>query len=463
VSGATPSVHGTWSSRLGFLFATIGFAVGLGDIWRFPWMVGEYGGGAFILVYMICIVGIIIPILIAEFLIGRRARLSPAAAMAMLAKADGRSPAWRWGGIIATVSVFGIGTFYCVVGGWTLAYTWYAIRGDFAGIDVAQSQAIFDALMASPLEMTGWTALFVVVNVAVVARGLNRGVELATSILIPALFVMLVGLAIWGLIVGDARAGLGFLFAADFSKIGWSTWLAAIGQAFFSVGVGMAGLMLYGAYLQKEVRLPGTSVVTALVDSGVGIIACIAIFPFLFAQGLAPTSGPGLVFVVMPVAFQSAGAGAGVLAFTFFLLLIVAALTSFVGMLELVAALGQERGLRRPPLMWGAGAVTLLLSLLTVFSFNIWKDVHPLGFLPGFESRTWFDVIDWLTANIGLTIAALLSCLFAGWVMSAENTADELGLPVTHKGFRAWRWSLRWPVPAAVILLIVAALFGWGG
>ncbi len=426
-------------------------------------MVGEYGGGAFILVYLACVVGIIIPILIAEFLIGRRAGLSPAAAMAMLAKVEGKSARWRWGGIIATLSAFGIGTFYCVVGGWTLAYSYFAVRGDLAGLDVVKSQALFDDLMASPVEMIGWTGLFVVLNVAVVARGLNRGVELATSILMPALFIMLLGLAGWALVAGDAKAGIGFLVSADFSKISWATWLAAIGQAFFSVGVGMAGLMLYGAYLQKDVRLPGTSVVTALVDSGVGILACIAIFPFLFAQGLAPTSGPGLVFVVMPVAFQSAGAGAGLLALAFFLLLVVAALTSFVGLLELVAALGQERGMSRPSLMWAAGGATMVLSLLTVFSFNIWKDVHPLAFVPGFEKRTWFEVIDWLTANVGLTIAALISCLFAGWVMSARNTADELGLAVTHRGFRAWRWALRWPVPAAIVLLIAAALLGWGG
>ncbi len=461
MSGAAPSVHASWSSRLAFLFASIGFAVGLGDIWRFPWMVGEYGGGAFILVYLACIVCICIPILIAEFLIGRRARLSPAAAMAALAKAEGRSASWRWGGIIATISAFGIGTFYCVVGGWTIAYAVYAIRGDFAGIDAAGSQAEFDRLLASPVELVGWTALFVVINVLIVARGLNRGVELATSILMPMLFILLIGLAVWALIVGDWRQGLDFLVTADFGKVTIRTWLAAIGQAFFSVGVGMAGLMLYGAYLERDVRLPGTAVITALVDTAVGLVACVAIFPFLFAQGLAPAAGPGLVFVVMPVAFQAAGPAAGILALAFFLLLVVAAVTSFIAIFELVAALGAERGLPRPPLMWAAALVTMLLSLLTIFSFNIWKDVHPLGFLPGFEQRTWFDVIDWLTANIGLTIAALLSCLFAGWVMSAANVADELGVDPEGRGFRTYRFLVRYPVPAAVIVLILAALFGF--
>ncbi|MFN7400584.1 MAG: sodium-dependent transporter, partial [Sandaracinobacter sp.] len=352
MSGTAPSVHGSWSSRLSFLFATIGFSVGLGNIWRFPWLAGENGGGAFVLVYLICVLTLVVPLALAEFLIGRRGGLSPAASVARLAVAEGRSPAWRIGQVIAIVSVMGIGTFYCVIGGWTLAYSWKAATGALSGLDTGSSKALFDGLLASVPQLAGWTSLFLIATGAIVARGLNAGVERATGILMPILFFVIAALAIWALIAGDAKAGLTFLLAPDFSKIHLSTWVAAIGQAFFSVGIGMAGLMLYGAYLPKSVRLPGTAAVVALADTSVALLAGVAIFPFLFAQGLEPAAGPGLVFVVMPVAFQAVGAATGVIAFLFFALLVIAALTSIIGMFEVIAAIGAERGIRRAPLVW---------------------------------------------------------------------------------------------------------------
>lgn len=462
MSGTAPNVHGTWSSRLGFLFATIGFSVGLGNIWRFPWLAGENGGGAFVLVYLVCVLGLVVPLAIAEFLVGRRGRLTPAASFASLARVEGRSEGWRWAGLIAILSAFGIGTFYCVIGGWTLAYAWKAASGALAGIDSPGSQAQFDALLASPTALAFWTALFLAMTAGIVGRGLNKGVEKATGILMPTLFVMLLALAAFALVAGNAREGLTFLLAPDFSKIHWGTWVAAIGQAFFSVGIGMAGLMLYGAYLPRDVRLPGTAATVALADTSVALIAGIAIFPFLFAQGLEPAAGPGLVFVVMPVAFQAAGAAASILALVFFLLLAIAAITSLIGLFEVVVAVGHEKGWRRGPMVWSLGAVTFLLSFLTIFSFNLWKGVRPLGMLPGFGEMTWFDVIDWLTSNIGLTVAGLLTSLFVGWVMSADAVADELGVAPSSPAFRAWRWLLRVPVPIAVAVMIGAAVFGLG-
>jgi neurotransmitter:Na+ symporter, NSS family len=456
-SAAAPSVHGSWSSRLSFLFATIGFSVGLGNIWRFPWLAGENGGGAFVLVYLICVLGLVVPLALAEFLIGRRGGLSPAASIARLAVAEGRNPGWRIGQQIAILSVFGIATFYCVIGGWTLAYSWKAASGELAGLDTVTSKTLFDSLLASIPQLAGWTALFLVATAAIVARGLNAGVERATGILMPILFLVIAALAVWALVAGDAKAGLTFLLAPDFLKINLSTWVAAIGQAFFSVGVGMAGLMLYGAYLPKSVRLPGVAATVALADTSVALLAGVAIFPFLFAQGLEPAAGPGLVFVVMPVAFQAVGPAAGFIAFLFFVLLAIAALTSIIGMLEVIAAIGAERGLRRAPLVWVTTGVTFLLSFLTIFSFNIWSAVHPLAAIPGFETRTWFDTIDWLTSNVGLTLSGLTTAIFAGWVMSSAAIADELGVSPASAGFRAYRFLLRYPIPAAVLALIIAA------
>lgn len=460
MSGTTPTVHASWSSRLSFLFATIGFSVGLGNIWRFPWLAGENGGGAFVLVYLVCVLTLVVPLALAEFLIGRRGGLSPAASVARLAIAEGRSPAWRVGQVIAIVSVMGISTFYCVIGGWTLAYGWKAATGELAGLDTVSSKALFDGLLASVPQLAGWTALFLLATGAIVARGLNAGVERATGILMPILFLVILALAVWALIAGDAKAGLSFLLAPDFARIGLSTWVAAIGQAFFSVGVGMAGLMLYGAYLPKTVRLPGVAATVALADTAVALLAGVAIFPFLFAQGLEPAAGPGLVFVVMPVAFQAVGAATGIIAFLFFALLAIAALTSIIGMLEVVAAIGTERGIARARLVWATAGIYFLLSFLTIFSFNIWADVFPLAGLPGFETRTWFDTIDWLTSNIGLTLSGFTTAIFAGWALSSAAVADELGLSPSSAGFRAYRFLLRWPVPAAVITLIVAALLG---
>jgi NSS family neurotransmitter:Na+ symporter len=445
---------------LSFLFATIGFSVGLGNIWRFPWLAGENGGGAFVLVYLVCVLVLVVPLALAEFLIGRRGGLSPAASVARLAVVEGRSPAWQVGQIIAIISVLGIGTFYCVIGGWTFAYSWKAATGELSGLDSPASKALFDSLLASIPQLAFWTALFLVATAAIVARGLNAGIERATGILMPILFFVIAALAVWAVIAGDARAGLTFLLAPDFSKIHLATWVAAIGQAFFSVGIGMAGLMLYGAYLPRSVRLPGTAATVALADTTVALLAGVAIFPFLFAQGLEPAAGPGLVFVVMPVAFQAVGAATSIIAFLFFVLLAIAALTSIIGMFEVVAAIGAERGVRRAPLVWITTALTFALSFLTIFSFNIWSGVYPLAAVPGFETRTWFDTIDWLTANVGLTLSGLSTAIFAGWVMSSDAIADELGVSTASPGFRAYRFLLRWPIPAAVLALIVAAFTG---
>jgi len=454
-------VHGTWSSRLAFLFATIGFSVGLGNIWRFPWLAGENGGGAFVIIYILCVALIALPIVIAELMIGRRGRLSPAASIAAVARAEGRSTGWRIGGIIAILSTFLISTFYVVIGGWTLAYCWYAATGALSGIDTPTAQALFDGLLASPSKLMFWTLMFLIPNVLIVGRGIQGGLERATKLLMPLLFATLVGLCILALVRGDAAAGLSFLFAPDFSEVGASTFAAALGQAFFSVGVGMAGMMMYGAYLPKDVKIPGTAAIVASADTLVAVLAGIAIFPFLFAQGLEPAQGPGLMFVVMPVALQSTGI-AGPVAFAFFLLLAIAALTSAIALFETVVAVGEERGMRRSRSVYGLALAIGACSLLSVFSFNIWADVHPLSAIPGFAGKTFFDVIDWLTSNVGLTVAGLISALIAGRVMSSSAVADELGVSVNHPGFRLWRFLIRWPVPLAVAVLIVAAFLGLG-
>ncbi len=461
MSGATAKVHGTWSSRMAFLLATIGFSVGLGNIWRFPWLAGENGGGAFVIIYILCVALIALPILMAELMIGRRGGLSPAASLAKLARQEGGSQGWRIGGMIAVLATFLVGTFYCVIGGWTLAYVWNAASGALSAVDTPAAQGLFEGLLGSPVQLIGWMLLFLFVTSFIVGRGIQAGLERATGILMPMLFVMLLGLVLFALIEGDAAKGLAFLFAPDFSEIGWSTVLAATGQAFFSVSVGAGGMIVYGAYLPKEVKIAPTAAIVAGADTLVAILAGLAIFPFLFAQGLAPSQGPGLMFVVMPVALQATGA-AGLIAFMFFLLLAIAALTSMIALFETIIAITEERGWKRGPTVWGVAAITGAFGLLTVFSFNILSGVYPLAGLPGFETRTFFDIVDSFTSNVGLTTAALFSSLFAGWVLSKGSAADELGVSAQSMGFRVWRFLVRWPVPAAIAILLFGSFFGLG-
>lgn len=461
MAGTTPSVHGQWSSRLAFLFATIGYSVGLGNIWRFPWLAGENGGGAFVLIYIFCVAAIALPILMAELMIGRRGGLSPMASLVKLARAEGRSSAWGIGGVIAVLTTLVIGTFYGVIGGWTLAYSWKAASGALSGLDTPAAQALFEGFLASPVELAGWMLLFLSINALIVGRGIKAGIEKATGILMPMLFLMLLSLVLWAMVAGDASAALRFLFAPDFSDVTAQTWVAAIGQAFFSVSVGAGGMIVYGAYLQRDVKIAPTAATVAGADTAVAILAGLAIFPFLFAQGLAPAQGPGLMFVVMPVALQATGVP-GLIAFLFFALLAIAAITSMIALFETVIAVTEEWGWHRERTIWAVAAGTGFVGLSTVLSFNLWKEVHPFAFLPGFATRTPFDIADWFSSNIGLTTAALISALFAGWVLSRASAADELGVAPDHPGFRLWRFLVRLPVPVAVAVLLVAALFGLG-
>lgn len=460
-SSHTAIAHGQWSSRLAFLLATIGLSVGLGNIWRFPYLAGENGGGAFVLIYLACVAFIALPIIMAELLIGRRGGLTPVASFAKLARDEGAGQGWKLGGMVAMAAVFVISSFYCVIGGWTLAYSWFAASGRLEGVDTASAGQLFEGLLASPLKLAFWMLLFLLANVLIVVRGVQKGVERAAGILMPTLFLMIVGLCIYGLIVGDAARGLGFLFQPDWSEVTPKTFVAAIGQAFFSVSVGMAAMILYGAYLPRSVSIPPTAAVIAGADTLVAILAGIAIFPFVFANNLEPASGPGLMFVIMPVALQGLFSPS-VIAFVFFGLLAIAALTSMMALFEVIAALGEEKGWPRQRTVWLTGAATACVAMLTVFSFNRWSDVHPLGFIAGFARMTFFDLFDWVSSNLLLTFAALMSALFAGWVMKPASTADELGVSVSHPGFRFWRFLVRFPVPITIIILIGAALSGLG-
>ncbi len=455
--GATSGVHQNWSSRMTFILATVGFSVGLGNIWRFPYLAGQNGGGAFVLIYMGCVLLIGIPIVMAELAIGRRGGKTPAATMGLIAARQNKSPIWAWAGGLAMLTGFLIVTYYSVIGGWTLHYVALGSTGALNNIDGETSGAIYKALLSNPWKLVFWQFVFLAINVAIVSRGLKGGIERAVTILMPTLFILLIALAIYGLIAGDAAQGLSFLFRPDFSQVTGQTFLDAMGQAFFSVGVGMAAMMTYGAYLPKTVNIPQTASIIAFADTSVALIAGMAIFPFVFALGLSPSEGPGLVFVTLPAALANLSGG-GIAITAFFILLAVAALTSSIALFEVVSSWGEERGWSRQPTIIITAILCFIIGLLTVFSLNIASEFHPMSYIPGYETATMFGVLDRLTATVGLPLGGLFVALFAGWIMSRKSIALELSLDAEGLVFRTWSFLVRWPLPLVITALLIGGV-----
>jgi NSS family neurotransmitter:Na+ symporter len=446
-----------WSSRLVFIMAAVGAAVGLGNLWKFPYTAGVSGGAAFVIVYVIAVAAVAVPIVIAELLIGRRGRRSPPNSFLALARAAGAHPAWQLVGWVNLLAVFLILSFYSVVAGWALAYIPKLAAGHFTDANAADVAAEFDALLASPLVLAGWHALFMALTTGIVSMGLRGGIEQAVRFLMPALFVMLVLLVGYAAIAGDLPRALDFLFQADFSKISAPVVLQAIGQAFFSVSVAMGLLITYGAYLDREVSLARSAAYIAGADTLVALLAGLAIFPLVFANNLDPAEGPGLIFVTLPIAFGHMPGGAyfGTL---FFLLVLVAALTSSIAILAPMVAWAEERRkLGRTAAAVVVGVAAWLAGLATVLSFNVWSDFHPLSHVERFASATIFDLIDYLTSNVLLPVGGVLIAIFVGWVLPGSTTRDELGLP-DGLAFRVWHLLMRYVAPLAVGWVLVANL-----
>lgn len=450
---ASAPVHQGWSSRLVFVMAAVGAAVGLGNLWKFPYTAGVSGGAAFVLVYLVAVAVVAIPIVIAELLIGRRGRRSPPASFLRLAEEAGASRAWRLVGVVNLLAVFVILSFYSVIAGWGLAYVPKLLLGDFAGADADAVASAFGELLASPGRLTLLHTIFIAMTVGIVSLGIQRGIENAVKFLMPALFIMLLALVGYAAVEGDMGRTVEFLFRADFSKITAPVILQAIGQAFFSVSVAMGLLVTYGAYLDKGASLPKSSVAVAGADTLVALLAGLAIFPIVFAHGLDPAEGPGLVFVTLPLSFAQMPAGS-LFGAMFFVLLIVSALTSTIAILEPMVAWAEERRIPRPAGAAIFGGLAWFLGLATVLSFNLWKDFHPLAGVERFATATVFDLLEYLTTNILLPVGGILIAVFAGWVVSRAALDDELrGFPAPL--YAAWRLLLKFLVPVAVAWVLV--------
>ncbi len=442
----------TWSSGFTFILAAVGAAVGLGNIWKFPYVVGVSGGGAFVLVYLGCVLFIAVPILIAELWIGRAGGHSPPIAMANVAKQAGRSGPWSLVGYMAMAVGYLIATYYSVIAGWTLAYIFKAGSGfgDAAPGAVAQQ---FDDMLADPQALITWHTAFMIIALFIVGRGLKGGIEKVVTVLMPTLFAMLLLMIGYAAVEGDFAKGVSFLFSSDFSKIDSRTILVAIGQAFFSISVAMGLLMTYGSYVPRHVSLTKSALIIAGADTLVALLAGLMIFPLVFGNNLDPGSGPGLIFQTLPAAFAGMPGGR-VFGVVFFVLLAFAAVTSLIAIIEPIVRFAEGKWqMKRRNGVLIFGSLAWAIGLLTVFSFNIWSGTYPLGHFDVFATKTPYDLIDYFTANLMMPLGGILMALFAGWMVKPQVLADDLSF--SNKAlFTVWLWMIRVVVPLAILWVL---------
>ena len=442
---AAGSAH--WSSRFVFLMASVGFAVGLGNIWRFPYVTGENGGAAFVLVYLACAFGIGVPILIAELLIGRRGQGSPPSAMANVAAQSGKSRQWKWVGGMGLLAAYTIEIVYSVVVGWVLWYLFKAVTTGFSGVDAVAANAEFASVLESNLGMLFWTLVGLAITGWIIYSGIRDGIERAVSVMMPLLFVLLLLLAGYNYFAGGFDEAVQWLFTPDFSKIGFDTVLAAIGQAFFSISVAMGGMMTFGSYLPKSISITQSVLIIVIADTGVALLAGLVIFPAVFHYGLDPAAGAGLIFQTLPVAFAQMPGG-HLFSVLFFLMLSVAGITSMVGLVESVNSWLEDRYHmpRHKSALLVVGSIAVF-SVLSILSYNVMSDLTMGG-------KNFNDVMDYFSSQILLPVGGLLIAVFAGWVMNKEASRDEL-TSLTASTYGIWRFLIRFVVPPAVLVIFV--------
>ena len=427
-SSGTEFQHEKWSSPTVFMLATIGAAVGLGNLWRFPFVAGQNGGAAFLIIYVGFVLLLGLPVMMAELAMGRRGGGSPIASMRKLAIEAGAKPFWAAiGWISILVPLIGM-SYYSIVGGWSIDYVFKAAVNSFADMSGKDSEDTFNLVLASPWRLLFFHGLFIAAGVFVVARGVGKGIEAVSRYMMPALFAILVVLVINSIFNADIGRGIDFLFNPRFDQITWNIVAMAMGQAFFSLAIGVGVMLTYGAYVPGNVSLPKAAFMIALADTGVAILAGVAIFPVVFANGLDPAGGEGLIFVTLPIAFGNMQLGY-LVGLLFFVLLFFAAYSSILGMLEpVVSFLEEQRGFSRPKMAVLVGFGCWLLGIAAALSFNVWADVRPLAAIPYFADKSIFGLLDFSIANFLLPLNALLIAVFAGWILTSNTILEELGV-----------------------------------
>ncbi|GGY09920.1 sodium-dependent transporter [Litchfieldella qijiaojingensis] len=435
-----------WSSRRAFILAVTGAAVGLGNIWRFPYMTGENGGAVFLLLYVAFVVLLGLPVMMAEILIGRAGRRSPMHSLAHLAQQAKVTPHWRWLGAFGALTVFLILSFYSVVSGWSIEFLVEAVNGDFVGLGPAEIGANFDAFLADPLRMTFNHTLFMILTMSVVAAGVANGLEKLNNLMMPLLYVLLVVLVIHAAFTDGFAPALTWLFRPDMSALSVGVVINALGHAFFTLAVGACALMAYGAYMPDHQSLPRAAGAVAILDVAVALLAGIAIFSVVFAQGMDPGEGPGLMFVTLPIAFAELPWGSLWLGL-FFLLLLLATWTSSINLAEPMVATLQGFGLRRSRATAIVALGVWLAGMLSVLSFSTMAEVHWLA------GMNFFELVTTVPTDVFLPIGGLLIAIFAAWVLPRDTALRALD--AGPNGFRAWRALVRFvSIPLTLIVLL---------
>ncbi|WP_294953685.1 sodium-dependent transporter [uncultured Gilliamella sp.] len=450
-TGTMKKSHSQWSSRMGFMLAAAGSAVGLGNIWKFPYMAGQMGGSAFVLTYLLFMFIIGMPILVLEWLIGRRGQKNPIHTMEDVAVSEGHSKSWRWVGIIGVLGSFLILSFYSVIGGWATDYIVLAAKGTFEGVNGKTTALIFDNFKADVGSLLTWHTVFMFATAFIVALGVGAGLERGCKLMMPGLGILLlvlVGYAIYASGPAFYKA-CDFLFTPNWSALNGTAILAALGHAFFSLSLGMGIMMAYGSYLGKDVDLLSTARTVVILDVVVAVLSGIAIFPLVFANGLEPAAGPGLIFVTLPIAFGNM-IGGTVLGILFFIFLTFAALTSSISLLEPTVELLEEKT------HMGRKTATIVISILIwalgiacILSFNKWADVK-------FFDKNIFDSLDYLTSKIMLPITGLGTVIFGAYMMKQKRIQEELNL--TNFWFKIWRVLTSIVIPIAIVAILVFGL-----
>lgn len=441
-------LHGQWSSRLAFILAASGSAIGLGNIWKFPYLLGEHGGGAFVLIYLLCVLGIGLPIMMAETMMGRRGRQSPINTMATLADEAHANHAWRYVGWLGVLAGFLILSYYSVIAGWSMAYTFKMGGGFLDNISSEAAKRTFEELKSSPDTQLVWHTAFMTATAIIVSKGVNQGLERVTRIMMPGLLLVLFALDFYALGSGGFGEGMEFLFKPDFSRLTAESVLVAMGQAFFSLGLGMGSIMVYGSYLPDHVSIARSTVFVAFMDTLVALMAGVAIFPIVFSNQLLPGMGPGLIFETLPIAFGQMPGGT-LFGTLFFILVFFAAITSAIALIEpAVAWLTENRGLNRSRASLYAATACWTLGLGTLLSFNNWSTVTWFG-------KNIFELIDFITADLMLPAGGILIALFAGWIMNQRESEKELEL---GSRYRYWQILTKYVAPASVFIVFAHAM-----
>ena len=450
----TKNDRANFGSKLGVILASAGSAVGLGNIWRFPYEAGAHGGAAFIFIYLGCVILLGLPIMIAEFLIGRRSRANTARAYQKLAPGTH----WRWVGRMGVLAGFLILSYYSVVAGWTLEYVFEALSNNFTGKTPGDFIASFQSFSSNPWRPVIWLVLFLLGTHLIIVKGVEKGIEKSSKILMPALFVLILVLVVCSVSLPGAQAGIEFLLKPDFSKVDGNVFLSAMGQAFFSLSLGMGCLCTYASYFGKDTNLTRTAFSVGIIDTLVAVLAGFIIFPAAFSVGIQPDAGPSLIFITLPNVFQQAFSGAPVLAYffsvMFYILLALAALTSTISIHEVVTAyLHEEFNLSRKRAAWMVTGGCIFFGILCSLSLGVTKGFTVFGL-------GTFDLFDYVTAKIMLPLGGFLISLFTGWYLDKKIVWSEITNDGTLKvpTYKLIIFILKYIAPIAIAFIFINEL-----